>query len=54
MGARGSTPMLTATRSVLDFVSAIEVLDFASWADMGRPRQVTVAIEPGDRLNEEG
>jgi hypothetical protein len=28
-------------------------LDPNVWNDMGRPQQVTVTVEPGDRLNEE-
>jgi hypothetical protein len=26
-------------------------MDFADWVDMGKPRMVTVTIEPGDKLN---
>lgn len=29
-------------------------LDREVWRDMGRPGQVTVTVEPGDKLNEEG
>lgn len=31
-----------------DFV----MLDIDVWLDMGRPKQITVTIEPGDRLND--
>lgn len=29
-------------------------LDRDVWEDMGEPDRITVAIEPGDKLNEEG
>lgn len=28
------------------------ILNRTDWADMGGPNQITVTIEPGDRLNE--
>jgi hypothetical protein len=29
-------------------------LDFGVWDEMGRPETITVMVEPGDKLNEEG
>jgi hypothetical protein len=29
-------------------------LDRATWEDMGQPDQVTIAVYPGDTLNEQG
>jgi hypothetical protein len=29
------------------------VLDYTAWLDMGSPAQITVTVEPGDRLTDE-
>lgn len=34
----------SVSRTVLRF-------DLGSWEDMGRPTKITIAIEPGDQLN---
>lgn len=59
-------PRLEKTRSVLHFRSQIgqtvrfgrpddergTILSALDWRDLGEPKEITVTIEPGDRLNE--
>lgn len=50
----GSTPSsdVTFARQDDDTARCSVVLSEADWEDFGEPREITVTIEPGDKLNE--
>ena len=35
-----------------DSMDRVVIIDTETWADLGSPNQITVAIEPGDTLND--
>lgn len=40
-------------RHYFDADGALVLLEPDEWDDMGQPTEITITIEPGDRLNEE-